>query len=399
MTNYFRYDELTWPDVYRLPRTIPLVIPLGSGFDMQRLSDALGNPDRIGLLPEMPYGWAGSGLVIPEVVFSAYMLNLVRSLQDDGFSRVFVCCPQQVDLSPAIPQIRLPHPSQFAPVMPLPGDEQRSKVVIIPIGHTEQHGFHSPMSTDTLIIEAIGQGVANAIPSQACCLPVMPYGVSTHRPSFAGTMNAGGRAFEDFYVALVDSLSERGFDRFYLISGHGGNSSFLVNAVKYAGERHRRIFCATAWLYLSGPIGIEALEKYRVSPIGGMGHACELETSLILHLRPELIYMERVVDEMEFIATPAYYMDWVDGGALVANPPWDDDTRTGAYGAGSLATAEKGRLWLEAAITEKISHVKEIHLQHSRREARRNAGFGLWAGSADPVMLASGKVEPQSSKE
>jgi creatinine amidohydrolase/Fe(II)-dependent formamide hydrolase-like protein len=71
-------------------------------------------------------------------------------------------------------------------------------------------------------------------------------------------------------------------------------------------------------------------------------------------------------------------MDWVEGGALVANPPWDDDTRTGAYGAGSLGTAEKGRLWLEAAIAEKVKHVEEIQEQYRRRMERRRNGYGLW---------------------
>ena len=179
-------------------------------------------------------------------------------------------------------------------------------------------------------------------------------------------------------MAIVDQLVWRGFEHLYLISGHGGNSSFLVNIVKYAGERHRRIFCATAWLYLSGPAGIASLEQHRRSPIGGMGHACELETSLILHLRPDLVRMDRVVDEMDFVSTPAYYMDWVEGGALIANPPWDDDTATGAYGAGSLATAEHGAIWLQAAIDEKTIHVMEILEQQARREARRTSGFGLW---------------------
>jgi creatinine amidohydrolase/Fe(II)-dependent formamide hydrolase-like protein len=88
--------------------------------------------------------------------------------------------------------------------------------------------------------------------------------------------------------------------------------------------------------------------------------------------------MERVVDETDFVATPDYYMDWIEGGALVANPPWDDDSKTGAYGAGSHGTAEKGRLWLEAAIQEKIDHVEQIHEQQERREKRRNEGYGLW---------------------
>jgi creatinine amidohydrolase/Fe(II)-dependent formamide hydrolase-like protein len=92
---------------------------------------------------------------------------------------------------------------------------------------------------------------------------------------------------------------------------------------------------------------------------------------MILALRPELAHMERVVDETDFICTPNYYMDWVEGGALIANPPWDDDTATGAYGAGSLATAENGRRWLEAAIAEKAGHVAEIHEQFRRREEKR----------------------------
>jgi creatinine amidohydrolase/Fe(II)-dependent formamide hydrolase-like protein len=62
----------------------------------------------------------------------------------------------------------------------------------------------------------------------------------------------------------------------------------------------------------------------------------------------------------------------------MTNPPWDDDSKTGAYGAGSLATAEKGKIWLKAAIAEKASHIHEINEQHRLREIRRNAGYGLW---------------------
>ena len=109
-----------------------------------------------------------------------------------------------------------------------------------------------------------------------------------------------------------------------------------------------------------------------------MGHACELETSLILSLRPDLVHMDRVRDDTDFITTPSYYMDWLEGGSIIANPPWEDDSIHGAYGSGSLGTTEKGRIWLDDAIEEKISHIKEIHEQHSRREIRRNAGFGLW---------------------
>lgn len=394
MTTFFALGDLTWPEVAALPRETALVIPLGEGYDLGALAQALGEPASAGLLPAIPFGWPGSGLETPPSLFAAYAGNLLGSLAEDGFTRAFLLTPPAVSLPLPEPQVIRLEPTQYfaRPAQFIAPPAAGARVVLIPIGHTEQHGYHLPLSTDTDIIAAISQGVAAAAPEQAFTLPVFPYGVSTHRRSFAGTLNAGGRSFEDFWLAVVDELVGRGCDRFYFLSGHGGNCSFLTTVVKYAGERHPRSFCATSWLYLSGPAGVAALEKHRRSAIGGMGHACELETSFMLHLRPELVHMDRVVDEIDFVSTLSYYMDWVEGGALIANPPWEDDTATGSYGAGSLATAGHGRLWLEAAIAEKVDHVAEIHEQQRRREDRRQKSNniprvrrspeGLWAGFA-----------------
>ncbi len=363
----FRFDELTWPEISALSCAPMLILPLGVLPDQGIISTLLQTSQSVGLLPSIPFGWPGSGLEVPTEIFNTVVRNLISNLLEDGYANIHLLVPPGVNLGIDIPQIvSSPSPSQV-PFFP---EDDTEKVVILPIGQTEQHGYHAPLSTDTLIIEAIGQGTAQAVPQEALCLPVFPYGASTHRRSFPGTFNVGGRAFEDFWLAVVDTLVTRGFSRFYLMSGHGGNSSFLVNVVKYAGERYPQIFCATSFLYLSGPQGAAALEAKRQSPLGGMGHACELETSLILHLRPELVHLERAVDEMDFISTPSYYMDWIEGGALTANPPWEDDTRTGAYGAGSLGTAEKGKYWLKAAIEEKVGHVAEIQEQYRRRRGR-----------------------------
>ena len=377
MTKIFAYDTLTWPDIAALPRHTPLVIPLGQGYPLEKVAEALDQPSRIGLLPPIPFGWRGSGLVVPESLLGTLLANLLDSLRDDGFSRVYALTPPGLELGLVANRLALPRSDLPTPPSILPTADDHDKVILIPIGHTEQHGYHLPLATDTLIIEAIAAGIVSQAPQQAVRLPTFAYGVSTHRSAFAGTLNTGGRAFEDFWLGVVDMLVARGFDRFYFLSGHGGNCSFLTTVVKYAGERHPHSFCATAWLYLSGTKGSVALEKHRRSAIGGMGHAGELETALLLHLRPDLVQLERVVDETDFIATPSYYMDWVEGGALVANPPWEDDTATGSYGAGSLATPENGRLWLEAAIAEKIDHVAEIHEQYRRRQARRQQQLAI----------------------
>lgn len=368
MNSDFKYGDLTWPEVAALPRHTPLILPLGLGLDRRLISDRLG-PGPLGWLPAVPYGWPGSEVAVPSAVFDRAVAGILSAPLEEGFERVTVASPGvRLNLPAAVEQVE--YAAAGSAIGPATGFDS-SRVVLVPCGHTEQHGLHLPMCTDTLIIEAIGQGTASAIPELAQALPALPYGVSTHRRSFAGTFNMGGRAFEEFLVAVVGELVQAGADRIYLISGHGGNVSFLVNVVKYAGERFPTAFTATANLHTSGRIGVEAIERYRRSAPGGMGHAGELETSLMLHLRPDLCRMDRAVDETDFIATENYYMDWVEGGELIANPPWEDDTRTGAYGAGTLATADNGARWLAAAIAEKVGHVREIHEQQDRRMARR----------------------------
>jgi len=367
--NIIHYDDLTWPEVAALPRNIPLILPLGEGFFPEQVAAAI-NVETLCLLPPLPYGWQGSIVAVSEAMLRRVIIGIFSGPMEEGFTQLYVVHAGTENLQlPNIQLIRLERKLETSVAHPPVATPQR--VILIPCGHTEQHGYHLPMSTDTIIIGAIAEGTVQVIPDEAEMLPTLPYGVSMYRSSFAGTMNMGGRTFEDFLLEVIDALVARGAGRFYLMSGHGGNSSFLHNTVKYAGDKHHHIFAATTWLHTSGHLGAPALEQYRRSKRGGMGHACELETAYLLHLRPDLCKMERVVDEIDFISTPNYYMDWIEGGALIMTATWEDDTLTGSYGAGSVATAENGTRWLEVAIAEKVAHVHEIHEQANRRLARR----------------------------
>jgi creatinine amidohydrolase len=373
------YEELTFPEVDALPRDTPLLIPLGDAHDcdwddvidrVQAKTRSASPLDRVCVFPAIPYGFRGSSLEVDRAVFKRVIQSLAATLKDDGFTNVFV--------------INGFGRQGFATVAAKRTGEREARpytatanqVVLIPTGHTEQHAFHLPLSTDTLIIDAIARGVEAKLPDTILRLPTWPYGVSMHRRQYPGTLTIEPRVWEDFFVAVVGQLRERGLRMAYLINGHGGNHSFLVNITKFCGDRWPDMFVATSFLHTTS----DALTQYRTSKIGGMGHAGELETSYILHLRPDLVNMARAVDEVDFTATPNYYMDWLEGGALIANPPWTDDTISGAYGAGTQATAEKGRLWLQAAIEEKVGHVHEIIEQQHRREERRAEGWvvGSW---------------------
>ncbi|MBI5564552.1 MAG: creatininase family protein [Chloroflexi bacterium] len=380
------YEELTFPEVEALPRDILLLIPLGDtrDYNWSKIADrvlartrSVSVPDRVCVFPAIPYGFRGSSREVDPAVFKRVIQSLIATLHADGFTNVFV--------------INGYGPQGFATISVARKGERESRpvsgssnqVALIPTGHTEQHAFHLPLSTDTLIIDAIARGVEAKLPDTILRLPTWPYGVSMHRRQYPGTLTIDPRAWEDFFVAVVGQLRERGLKMAYLINGHGGNHSFLVNITKFCGDRWPDVFVATSFLHTTN----DQLNAIRTSAIGGMGHAGELETSYILHLRPDLVNMARAVDEVEFTATPNYYMDWIEGGALIANPPWTDDTLSGAYGAATQGTAEKGRLWLDAAIEEKVGHVHEIIEQQRRREERRGEGWvtGSWRKRLDQL--------------
>ncbi|HLC04345.1 MAG TPA: creatininase family protein [Anaerolineales bacterium] len=369
------YDELTWPEIADLPRRMPLLIPLGlQPYPPSAVARSL-RTDEFGFLPAIPYGFpeaegdGGRGLGVGRGLFRRVLRGVAAGLSRQGFERVYFLdghgLRRRWDLNGiGLLPIRLPGPASAG--LPWPAD-LHERVVILSLGHTEQHGLHLPLSTDTLIIEAITRGIADRTPDRVFCLPVWPFGVSTHTDEFPGTLNLGGRVFEDFFLAIVGRLVKLGARMIFFSNGHGGNHSFLVNVVKLAGERSPGVFVATEWLHTTG----SSLARLRQSPLGGMGHGGELETSYVLHLRPNLVHMDRATIEMEFISTSEYGMDWVESGRMIANPPWSDDTTSGIYGDATVATGEKGRLWLAAAVGEKVGLLDEIRQQAQRRAARR----------------------------
>ena len=379
------YAELTYPQIAALPRDVDLLVPLGIP-EAEALQLARSIETTAVVLPPVPYGLAGTDaadagpLGLPPAVLRRVLRAIQKSLAAQGFGRVRFLDPFGVESRIA------PSGLTFTPVAPRPAasfgwpGDLDARVVVVSIGHTEQHGYHLPSGTDTIIAEALATGIAAAAPDDVVCLPTWPYGASTHVREFPATVNLGGRLLEDLFLEVVGGLVRQGARRVLFSNAHGGNHSYLVNVVKVAGERWPQAFTALEFLHTTGP----ALERYRQTGRGGMGHGGELETSYLLHLRPDLVDMSQATTETDFIATPNYYMDWIEGGRLIANPPWTDDTVSGIYGDATLASAEKGALWLQAAIEEKLESIREVQEQQRRRVARRELGHGT-PGHLPPV--------------
>lgn len=349
------YEDLVFAQVEELSRDLPVILPLGG---CRNGHVKIVGDQEVVLLPSIPYGFSAP----LELNLESMIASLVEILREDGFHDIRLLGPRAYCGLPVIP---------YQP----PTTHINGTTAIVPIGHTEQHGFHLPLSTDSVIADGLARQLQ--LDPRPTRLLVWPYGVSTHRRQFPGTLSLDPRVFEDLFTELAHRLAAK-HSVIYFLNGHGGNHSFLVNACKFAGEQLPDTITATTFLHTASGQAEASLRQHRQSRV--MGHACELETSYMLHLKPERVHMEWVTDEPDFLETDNYKMDWTGEGALILNPPWSDDTRTGSYGQPSLATAAKGKLWMEAAVAEIELQIAELHQQWQRRQQRRREGWveGAW---------------------
>jgi creatinine amidohydrolase len=147
----------------------------------------------------------------------------------------------------------------------------RGSVLAVPLGATEQHGPHLPLTTDTEIAEALARRLA-AAEERVWVAPALPYGASGEHTEFPGTVSIGSEATELALVELCRSASES-FESVLLISAHGGNAAALSAATLRLESEDRALRAwAPGW--------------------GGDAHAGRVETSLMLAIAPGRVRLD-----------------------------------------------------------------------------------------------------------
>jgi len=159
-------------------------------------------------------------------------------------------------------------------------------------------------------------------------------------------------------VDIGTSLARHGFQRILYLNGHGSNIPLIDMAARLVGLEHPDVLAAAAF-YLTSADGMKVVEEVRESGPGGMGHACELETSIYLAIDPDAVFMDKAVDENSYPEGKHAWMDWSDG-PLSFMPWWNAISHTGVHGDATKATAEKGVALLAAAVDECVEFVREL---------------------------------------
>jgi len=248
--------------------------------------------------------------------------------------------------------------------------QKSGKVVLLPLGTIEQHGPHLPLDTDTRIANAIALRVAQLRPDEVVLLPPLPYGVSSFHREPPGGIYIHPSVYEDFLLAIVESMVAHGFNAFFLLNGHGGNQSSVTNVQKIVNHRHERgVFVATTPLYLSGAKGRAALREIGFHE--EVRHACEVETSLMLAIDPAVVRMDKIADDEGFYRTANFSP--FDDGPLKLYLPTEMESRNGVCGNPSKATKEAGQRLLAVAAEEISDFIGEQLkiLEKERHQLRR----------------------------
>jgi creatinine amidohydrolase len=231
------------------------------------------------------------------------------------------------------------------------------KIVLLPLGSFEQHGHHLPLTTDTDIITAIARGIESQRTEKIICLPTLWPGHSTHHLFFPGTLSVSQTPYIELVRELCRSIAKMGAVKVFLLNGHGGNdvpARAVVRELKT--EFPKVVFVFASYWSLAG----ESIKATRESEMGGLGHACEMETSLMLHLHPEKVKMHLARRDGPKHQDPYRKADMQYGRPVYFVNEFHEVTETGTIGHPDLASAEKGKKFMHGIIRDVLKFADEF---------------------------------------
>jgi len=246
------------------------------------------------------------------------------------------------------------------------------RVVLLPVAAIEQHGPHLPVDTDNVIGSYYCDEAAKRRPDLLVSTPCIEYGYNEHNMDFPGTISIRPETLLHYYFDVAKSYARQGFDRILYVNNHGGNAQIANLAARMVVTHTPAIAAAID----SWQLAREAMVRLRQSQLGGMSHACEYETSVYLHVRPDLVKLDEIVDEYPPERVDGWHWsDMLNGAPLQLTDIYSRNTRTGVEGAPSLATKDKGREFAETAISNLINLAEGFRNMpvHARKEFRTNA--------------------------
>ena len=255
---------------------------------------------------------------------------------------------------------QMPHPAPyFHDNDPgLPPEARRDWIAVLPLGAHEQHGPHLPFETDSLIAGGIVEQVIARLPANlpVTFLPVETNGYSVEHMDVAGTRSLTYDEAILRWLAIAEDLHRQGLRKFVMLNAHGGNSPLMTIVATEARVRFNMLAAATSWTRFGQPEGWISPEEKALDIHGG-----EIETAVMLALHPEKVNMEKASAfpsrQSEFSRRFRHLRAY---GPHAFGWKMSDLNPEGVAGNAAKATAEKGRILIDHAVSGIIELLEDI---------------------------------------
>ncbi len=231
-------------------------------------------------------------------------------------------------------------------------------VAVLPVGAIEQHGPHLPVFVDSCINGELLARALDAAPDDLpiTALPIQSVGKSEEHIAYPGTLLLGAETLTRVLTELGESVARTGVRRLVLLNSHGGQPQVLDIVARTLRRTHAMFVVNASWGGLGLPDGLFDAAERRFGIHGG-----DIETSLMLHLRPDLVDMSRARDFRSRAIEIAGECTLLEAEGRIGFGWLTQDLHpAGACGNASAATEAKGRAVAEHQVARFLTLVREV---------------------------------------
>lgn len=233
--------------------------------------------------------------------------------------------------------------------------------VVLPFGTIEDHGPHLPLNTDNVIVEAICLEAAQRAEGEMLLMPLLSYGLNEHHMDFPGTISIDMQTLLSYVADVATSVARHGFSHLLIVNGHGSNAPVAdLAARKVVLETGIVCGAMSPNAAIDPTLAEPTLSAMRRSEPGGIAHAGEYETAMMLHLRPNLVQMNRAVRELGQIKLKYFNWDHPEPSSLAWQDWWSRMSKSGVCGDPTVASAEFGRALFETTVENMVQFVRDF---------------------------------------
>lgn len=231
-------------------------------------------------------------------------------------------------------------------------------VAVLPVGAIEQHGPHLPLSVDRDILDGIIAAALPLIPGDcpALFLPTCAVGKSNEHSRYPGTLTFSAATLMAMWSELGDCVAAAGVRKLVFLNSHGGQIAPMDIVARDLRVKHGMLTVAANWFAMGQPAGLLTEDEARHGV-----HAGDMETSMMLALRGDLVAMDRARDFRPLnarLAAENRHLGLGPAGKL----GWQaqDLHPAGAMGNAAAASADKGRAFVDHAARELVTLLQEV---------------------------------------